>query len=128
MQARGLFFLRMHASTVSDTAGNRLGVRLPVVERVAEPGEDGRTRWVVINTLLAHWKGPDALTFFDAHQHELRAGRPLDLELDRLRGHDGEWHASVTACALAPLAPSWAGKEGASSSSDDQPTPQAQPA
>jgi hypothetical protein len=74
---------------------------------------------VVINTLLAHWKGPQALAFFDQHQADLRAGRPLHLELDRLRGHDGEWHASVTRCELAPVAPSWR---------KDEPEPQAQPA
>lgn len=107
MQAKGLFFLRMHASAVSDATGARQAVRLPVVERIPELAEDGRTRWVVLNTLLAQWKGDEALAFFDRHQVELRAGRPLLLELDRLRGHDGEWRASVTQCELAPLAPSW---------------------
>lgn len=126
MEARGLFFLRMHASTVSDATGARQGVRLPVVERVPEPGEDGRTRWVVINTLLAKWKGADALAFFDAHRHELRAGRPLQLELDRLRGHDGEWQAHVTRCELAPLAPSW--QNATPDGQAEQPPIAAQPA
>jgi hypothetical protein len=103
MKATGLFFLRMRASVVSDAAGERVGVRLPVVERAQDDGG----RWVVINTLLAKWKGPAALAFFDAHQAELIPGRGLELELDRLRGTDGEWVAHVATCALAPLPPSW---------------------
>jgi hypothetical protein len=101
VKATGLFFLRMHASTHCGTDGERVGVLLPVVERDPE-------NWrVVLNELLVKWKGPEALAFFDANQAELRAGRPLQLELDRLRGRDGEWQAYATHCELAPLAPSW---------------------
>ena len=116
MKATGLFFLRMYASTWSDADGQRIGVLLPIVERDAAG--------VILNTLLAKWKGNDALAFFDAHQTELRAGRPLQLELDRLRGYDNDWHATVTRCDLAPLAPSWLAKhEDAPASA--QPTPPA---
>jgi hypothetical protein len=101
MKATGMFFLRMHASVAMDPAGNRLGVLLPVVER------DANDHRVILNQLLVKWKGAVALAFFDQHQPELRAGRPLHLELDRLRGQDGEWQAQATRCELAPLAPSW---------------------
>lgn len=101
MRATGLFFLRMHAATASAPDGARTCVMLPVVER------DPNDYRVVLNTLLARWNGEQALAFFDTNQSELRAGRALQLELDRLRGHDGQWVASVTHCALAPLPPSW---------------------
>lgn len=101
MKATGLFFLRMHAAVVSDPAGNRVGIAMPVIER------DPNDHRVVLNELLVKWKGPDALAFFDAHQAELRAGRPLQLELDRLRGTDNQWQALATRCELAPIAPSW---------------------
>jgi len=104
MRAAGLFFLRMAATIGCDPTGARVGVLLPVAER------DPADHKVVLNTLTAKWKGEDALAFFDANQAELRAGRALELELDRLRGHDGEWWASVTRCVLAPLPPSWKAK------------------
>jgi hypothetical protein len=106
MKATGLFFLRMHASVATDTQGQRVSVLLPVVER--DP-DDHR---VVLNQLLVKWKGPEAVAFFDANQASLRAGRPLHLELDRLRGRDGEWQGYATHCELAPVAPSWR-KDGA---------------
>ena len=112
MKATGLFFLRIHASTHCDVDGTRVGVLLPVLERDPE-------NWrVVLNQLLVKWKGDEALAFFDAHQAELRAGRPLHLELDRLRGRDGEWQAYATHCELAPLARSH-------QHTDDEPQPQA---
>jgi hypothetical protein len=101
MKATGLFFLRMHASAHCDAQGERVGIVLPVVER------DPDNHRIVLNTLQVKWKGADALAFFDTHQAELRAGRPLHLELDRLRGCDGDWQAHATHCELAPIAPSW---------------------
>jgi hypothetical protein len=101
MKATGLFFLRMHASVQCDPTGARLGVLMPVVER--DPTDHKR----ILNELLVRWDGSDAVAFFDAHQADLRAGRGVNLELDRLRGHDGEWRARATHCELAPLAPSW---------------------
>jgi hypothetical protein len=112
MKATGLFFLRMHASVASDTQGQRVGLLLPVVER--DP-DDHR---VVLNQLLVKWKGSEAIAFYDKHQAELRAGRPLHLELDRLRGRDGEWQAYATRVELAPVARSWL---------KDQPLPMAAP-
>jgi hypothetical protein len=101
MKATGLFFLRMHASAACDADGARVGILLPVIER------DPDNHRVILNTLQVKWKGEDAIAFFDAHQAELRAGRPLRLELDRLRGCDGDWQAYATRCELAPIAPSW---------------------
>lgn len=104
MKATGLFFLRAHANTALDAKQERV-LLLDVLER--DPADSK----VILNTLLAVWKGREALQFFEAHHHELRAGRPLELEIDRLRGHDGQWRAQVTACRLAPLAPSWRVKD-----------------
>jgi hypothetical protein len=122
MRATGLFFLRMHASTRCDASGQRVGVSLPVVER----SQNAEGRWVVLNTLTAKWNGPQALAFFDANQAELRAGRPLNLELDRLHGHDGEWQAYVTRMELAPVAPSW--RKDVEAAAPQQQQPQAAPA
>jgi hypothetical protein len=108
MKATGLFFLRMYASTFNDASGARVGVSLPVIER--DPADHRK----VLNTLTVHWSGPDAIAFFDRHSAELRAGRGVQLELDRLRGHDGEWVALATHCELAPVAPSWQKHEAAS--------------
>lgn len=102
MEASGLFFLRMHATTGADATGQRSGVLLPVLER------DPKDPRVILNQLLAKWKGPEALAFYDANRAELRAGRPLLLKLDRLRGGaSGEWEATVLSCELAPVARSW---------------------
>jgi hypothetical protein len=101
MQARGLFFLRMHASVQCDAQGQRVGVLLPVIER------DPQDHRVVLNQLLVAWPGDAALAFFDAHQAQMRAGCPLQLEVDRLRGDDGQWRARAVDCELAPVAPSW---------------------
>lgn len=100
MKATGLFFLRMHATVATAPSGERI-VLLPVLER------DEHDYKIVLNQLLVKWKGPEAVAFFEAHQAELRAGRPLLLELDRLRGQDREWHATATRCELAPVARSW---------------------
>lgn len=105
MKATGLFFLRMHAEVHSDASGARAGVTLPVIER------DPNDHRIALNTLTVYWKGPEALAFFDANSAELRAGRPLQLEIDRLRGVDNEWRARATRCELAPLAPSWQRKD-----------------
>jgi hypothetical protein len=105
MKATGLFFLRMHASVVVDPTGARLGVALPVIER------DPSDHKIILNELLVKWKGSEAVAFFDKHQADLRAGRPLNLELDRLRGCDGQWQALATKCELAPVAPSWQRKD-----------------
>jgi hypothetical protein len=118
MRATGLFFLRTAAFTRCDATGTvRDGVCLPVVER----GQDGEGRPIVLNTLLAKWRGAEALAFFDANQGELRAGRPLHLELDRLHGRDGEWQAYVTRLELAPVAPSWRAAEAAQQQQQPQP-------
>jgi hypothetical protein len=118
MEASGLFFLRMHASAACDARGQRVGVLLPVVER------DPADHRVILNQLLVKWRGAEALAFFDAHQAELRAGRPLRLEVDRLCGRDGEWQAYATRCELAPIAPSWQRKD----ENPPQTNAQAQPA
>jgi hypothetical protein len=101
MIAKGLFFLRRPAEVRCTPAGERIGMWLPVVER--DP-DDHR---IVLNQLLVKWKGPEALAFFDEHQPLLRPGRPLLLELDKLRGSDGEWQALATRCELAPPPPNW---------------------
>lgn len=104
MRATGLFFLRTAAYTRCDATGlQREGVYLPVIER----GTDKEGRPVVVNTLLAKWRGAEALAFFDENTAELRAGRPLHLELDRLQVREGEVVGNVTHLELAPLAPSW---------------------
>lgn len=104
MRATGLFFLRMAACVRYDRVTREpAGVTLPVVER--EKNAEGQ--WVAVNTLVAVWRGREALDFFSAHRAELRPGRPLTLEFDRLYGRDGEWHGNVTRLELAPLAPSW---------------------
>lgn len=91
----------MHASTALTGDGSRT-VLLPVVER------DPIDHRVVLNTLLAKWAGSDAIRFWESNQDQLRAGRPLRLTLDRLRGgNDGQWWGVVTRCELAPVAPSW---------------------
>lgn len=102
MKASGLFFLRMRAYTARG-GGGAPQVLLPVHERV----QDADGRWITLNTLLCVWTGPEAIAFHAQHMEELVAGRGLELQLDRLRGHDGEWRAHVTAATLAPLAPSW---------------------
>lgn len=97
-----MFFLRMHASVAVDPTGARLALLLPVVER------DPDNHRAILNELLVRWNGSAAVAFFDKHQTELRAGRAVNLELDRLRGkHDGQWHANATSVELAPLPPSW---------------------
>lgn len=113
MKATGLFFLSMHATIASDMTGARV-LLLPVVER------DAQDHRVVLNRMTVKWCGDEALAFYEAHQAELRAGRPLQLELDRLHGRDGEWKARATRCELAPIAPSWRAK--------DESQPQAHPA
>jgi hypothetical protein len=105
MKATGLFFLRTHAYVVCDPSGARLGLALPVIER------DPNDHKVVLNDLLVKWKGSEAVAFYDKNQADLRAGRPLNLELDRLRGTDGQWQALATHCELAPVAPSWQRKD-----------------
>ncbi len=125
MRATGLFFLRAAACTRRDpTTRERVGVWLPVVER--EKNAEGQ--WVAANTLTAKWTGPEALAFFDANQAELRAGRPLHLELDRLHGRDGEWQAHVTRLELAPVAPSWIKSEEAAAVAAQQEQQPPQPA
>jgi hypothetical protein len=104
MRATGLFFLRTNAFVRYDRITREpVGIALPIVERE----RNGNGIWVTLNTLLAKWKGPQALEYFERNRHELRAGRPLLLDLDRLHGSDGEWQAYVTRLELAPLAPSW---------------------
>jgi len=119
VKATGLFFLRMRASIVTNSRGER-AVLLPVVERVQEHDAGP---WITLNELVAIWKGPAALAFYDQHQAQLVPGRGLELELDRLRGQDGAWRGHVTRLALAPLPPSWQKQQACT----DQP-PQAQPA
>jgi hypothetical protein len=121
MRATGLFFLRTNAFVRYDrTTRQPVGIALPIVER--ERNDNGV--WVTLNTLLAKWKGPEALEYFERNRHELRAGRPLQLDLDRLHGSDGEWQAYVTRLELAPVAPSWRKDETA----PQEPQPQAAPA
>lgn len=104
MHATGLFFLRAAAEIrVDQVTREPVGIVLPVVEREKNP----QGQWVSVNTLVAKWKGPQALQFFASNRAELRAGRPVHLELDRLSAHDGEVHGNVTRLELAPLAPSW---------------------
>lgn len=120
MRATGLFFLRMNAFVRVDQATRQpIGIALPVVERI----KDAEGRWISRNTMLAKWRGPEALAYFDAHRTDLRAGRPLYLELDDLHGREGEWQAYVTRLELAPLAPSWTKCEP-----EPQHQPQATPA
>jgi hypothetical protein len=123
MRATGLFFLRMRAYTARHGVAGDQVVMLPVVERV----QNSEGHWITQNTLLAQWAGAEALAFFHQHQRDLSPGRGVELELDRLRGHDGEWRAHVTKLTLAPLPPSW---QKASATAGDQPptTTQAQPA
>lgn len=118
MRATGMFFLRMNAFVRVDRETRQpIGVALPIVER--KKNEQGQ--WVSINTMVATWRGAEAVAFFEQHRHDLRAGRPLQLELDDLHGRDGEWQANVTSLDFAPLAPSW-------QKADPAPQPQAQPA
>lgn len=115
MRASGLFFLRMRAFIAMSREGER-AVVLPVVERLKDPAG----QWVSLNEMEAVWRGAAALTFFERHQSDLRPGRGLQLEIDRLAGHDGAWRGYVTSCALAPLPPSWTRHSPASTS--DQPS------
>lgn len=108
MKATGLFFLRMRPYTARGSDG-ALSLLLPVVEH----GEDREGRRVALNTLLCRWSGEAAMHFWNLNVAELKPGRGLELELDRLRGQDGEWRAHVTRCALAPLPPSWQPKADA---------------
>ncbi|ABM37580.1 hypothetical protein [Polaromonas naphthalenivorans] len=57
--------------------------------------------------ITVQWLGKEAAEFYDRHQHELTAGRCLDLELFHFRSVQNQLRASVKTCQLAPLAPSW---------------------
>ena len=61
--------------------------------------------------VIARWIGPDALAFCQQHSAELIPGRCVDLQLSRLRAIGDELRADVLSCSLAPLAPSWTGKQ-----------------
>lgn len=116
MYARGLFFLRMRPSTARDPHDGALVLLLPVVEH-----EDRDGRRITLNELLATWRGDAASAFWALHFDELKPGRGLQLELDRMRWNGREWRASVTHCELAPLPPSWA-KQAGTETPTDQPT------
>ena len=57
--------------------------------------------------ITVQWLGKDAAAFYDSHKDELTPGRCLDLELFHFRSVQHQLRASVKACRLAPLAPSW---------------------
>lgn len=106
MRATGLFFLRMRPYTARDPASGELVLMLPVVEH-----EDRDGRRVTLNQMLAAWQGPLASAFWNLNLPDLKPGRALELEVDRMRWDGREWRASVTQCRLAPLPPSWVAHE-----------------
>jgi len=122
MRATGLFFLRTRPYTARDTAGLPV-LMLPVVEH-----EDRDGRRVTLNELMAAWPGSEAMAFWNLHLAELKPGRGLDLELDRMRWDGREWRAHVTRCNLAPLPPSWQAKTEAHAGAPAAGTPTQPPA
>lgn len=110
MHATGLFFLRTAPYHRALRDGTYESLWLPVVERAP-----GNAR-VILNELIAVWRGAPGFQFAENHKTELRPGRGLLLTLDRLRidpvhGPIGE----ITHCDIAPPAPSWIAGDAASS-------------
>lgn len=62
---------------------------------------------VIVDSFTAYWMGTPAQLFLNTHCKQLTAGRCLDLQLFRLLALNAELIAQVSACDLAPLAPSW---------------------
>lgn len=112
MRATGLFFLRTRPYTARASDGTQV-LMLPVVEHDERDGKR-----VLLNELLAVWRGAEADRFWALHFPELKPGRGLDLELDRMRWDGREWRAHVTACRLAPMPPSWIKHEQATATAE----------
>jgi len=90
-------YLRMRAGTCM-AADTTRGIVLPLRD----------TGGLFPDGIAAQWLGQDAADFYNRHKDELTAGRCLDLELFHFRCVQNQLRASVKACRLAPLAPSWA--------------------
>ncbi|MDF3822573.1 hypothetical protein P3G55_21915 [Leptospira sp. 96542] len=103
MDAHGTFILRTPPVMRRDATGALICADF----KVGEPARAPTQGWT--NEFVARWKGPGVESFCAIHADELRAGRGLRIDFDRVR-HDELLQTlvvRVTALDLAPLAPSW---------------------
>lgn len=100
----GVFFVARQR--LQAAADQRDGFKLTL--RVVDNQGPGR-----VEPYLITWKGEEARTWWQANEQRIQPGTPLRLELHNPRSFPGlrapETHATVHACTLAPLAPSWQG-------------------
>lgn len=82
-------------------AGGERGMRLLVID----------TTGLIPGSFIAVWRGDEAPAFVDQHRADLIPGRCVDLQLIRVRAVADGLRADVLQCSLAPLAPSWTGKQ-----------------
>ncbi len=99
----GTFFLARQRSVETATGPDgQFRLQLRVVDRQG-PG--------ITEPYVVVWRGPAAQEWHGQHRDALVPGRGLKLRLVNPRTllgiHAPETHASVEACDLAPLAPSW---------------------
>ncbi len=71
--------------------------------------------------LLVFWPGPDSMAFLRNNSAELVPGRCVDLQLYHFRTSPNAVRARTTACAMAPLAPSWIAHQEKLAATTEQP-------